>query len=155
MIWGSQIANQLNIDTFIGGLALTISEKSKQPQAAWEYIKWLTSTPVQIELAKAFMEQIQGTMFIPANKEAMSKIPILPDDARTLQKQAQGSRSSIYGLVAPRNRRRYLQMAAQEVILLGTDPETAIRKAASEHNEEIRKKNVEYERFIKKLLEKQ
>ena len=36
---GTQIANQLNIDTFIGGLALTISEKSKQPQAAWEYIK--------------------------------------------------------------------------------------------------------------------
>ncbi|HOJ46479.1 MAG TPA: hypothetical protein PLW82_04045, partial [Bacillota bacterium] len=75
------------------------------------------------------------------------------ENALTLRKQAEGSRASMYGLVAPRLRRRYLQFAAEEVVLLGRDPEEAIRKAAADHNEEIRKKTIEYDRFIKRMLE--
>lgn len=144
---------KLNIDTFIGGMALTISKDSKEPKAAWEYIKWLTSTEIQGEITNRLAQHIKGTLFIPANSDAISLAPVGQENANILKLQAQGSRASLYGLVAPRLRRRYLQFAAEEVVLLGKDPEEAIRKAASDHNEEIRKKTVEYDRFIKKMLE--
>ena len=46
-------------------------------------------------------------------------------------------------------------MAAQKAILQGMDPEKAIREAADEHNSEISRKQSEYDRFIKRLLEEQ
>lgn len=143
---------KLNIDTFIGGLALTISKDSKDPTSAWEYIKWITSSQTQAEISKRFLDQIKGTVFIPANLDAISQMSLKEENTKTLKLQAEGSRSSTYGLVAPRLRRRYLQFAAQEAVLMGKDPEGAMRKAASEHNEEIKKKNNEYKRFIEKLL---
>lgn len=145
--------SQLNIDTFIGGQALIISKDSKNPEAAWEFVKWISSKEIQSLMSMRFASQISGAMFIPGNPDAIVAMPIASQDAKTLKFQAEGSRSSTYGLVAPRLRRRYLQFAAQEVVLMGKDPEEAIRKAAAEHNEEIRKKTKEYERFIKRLLE--
>ena len=133
-------------------MALTISKDSKDPASAWEYIKWITSNQTQAEISKRFLEQIKGTVFIPANLDAISQMSLKEENTKTLKLQAEGSRSSTYGLVAPRLRRRYLQFAAQEAVLMGKDPEEAMRKAALEHNEEINKKNKEYKRFIEKLL---
>src|SRR5690606_34315737 len=102
-------------------------------------IKWLCSVETQTEITTRFAQQIRGNLFIPANSEAIGNMPVGEENALTLRKQAEGSRASMYGLVAPRLRRRYLQFAAEEVVLLGRDPEEAIRKAAADHNEEIRK----------------
>jgi hypothetical protein len=44
-------------------------------------------------------------------------------------------------------------MAVQKCIFNGEDPEKAIVEAAKEHNAEIVKKQQEYDRFIKKLLD--
>lgn len=150
---GTMRDGELHIESFIGGVALVISKDSKNPQAAWEYIKWLCSVETQTEITTRLAQQIRGNLFIPANSEAIGNMPVGEENALTLRKQAEGSRASMYGLVAPRLRRRYLQFAAEEVVLLGRDPEEAIRKAAADHNEEIRKKTIEYDRFIKRMLE--
>jgi hypothetical protein len=101
------------------------------------------------------MERIQGTLFLPSNRGAVSSTPIDPKGAEIFDKALNEGTSSIYGLVAPNHRRRYLQMAAQKTILMGVDAETAMREAALEHNQEIARKQVEYDRFIKRLLEAQ
>lgn len=90
---------------------------------------------------------------MPTNRSAIMQMH-MDKDILTLFCDAleEGSRS-IYGLVAPRNRRRYLQMAVQKCIFNGEDPEKAIVEAAKEHNAEIVKKQQEYDRFIKKLLD--
>ena len=98
------------------------------------------------------MEQIKGTLFLPANSIALKKVNLDKEAVTAFSNALDVSTSSVYGLVAPRHRRRYLLMAAQKAILQGTNPDKAIREAADEHNSEIKKKQVEYDRYIKKLL---
>ncbi|MFA6694870.1 MAG: hypothetical protein WCS44_08595, partial [Bacillota bacterium] len=119
------------------------------------FIKWITDPQVQAEFSRQVMNQIPGAIFIPSNREAMLNIDMPKEDLELLIRAADVGNISTYGLVAPRLRRRYLQFAAQEAILQGVDPETAIRKAAREHNAEIQKKEVEYSRFIVNLLKGQ
>ena len=139
----------------VAGNALTIFKGSKMKEEGWEFIKWITSTPIQIELAKRSMARVSGTMLLPANLEAITKIDLPSKDLDVYLKVLQEGTTSVYGLVAPRHRRRYLQFAAEEAILHGVAPDEAIKKYALEHNQELRKKEVEYSRFIKRLLEEQ
>ena len=152
---GYLMEGKLNRTTFGGGQALGIFGNSKKKQEGWEYIKWITSEETQLLLSKLIMERIQGTLFLPSNRGAVSSTPIDPKGAEIFDKALNEGTSSIYGLVAPNHRRRYLQMAAQKTILMGVDAETAMREAALEHNQEIARKQVEYDRFIKRLLEAQ
>ena len=145
----------LNRTSSVAGDALTIFKTSKMKTEAWDFIKWITSTPTQIELAKRSMARVAGTMVLPADLDAIMQVGLPQEDLAVYQNALQVGTTSVYGLVAPRHRRRYLQMAAEEAILYNVDPETAIRKYANEHNQELRKKEVEYARFIKVLLEQQ
>lgn len=138
-----------------GGAALTIFKTSKMKNEAWNFIKWITSPRIQAEFSIRVMNQIPGSIFIPANREAVLNIDMPKEDLELLLKAADEGKISTYGLVAPRLRRRYLQFAAQKAILQGEDPEKAIREAADEHNTEIKKKEVEYARFIANLLKEQ
>ena len=151
---GYNIGGKINRTTTGGGSALGIFNASKKKNQAWEFIKWITDESVQLEFSKRIMDQIKGSMFLPSNRGAISKISIDAKAAEVFNTALNTSKSSIYGLVAPKHRRRYLQMAAQRCILEGEDPEKSIRKAADEHNEELRRKQVEYNRYIKELLKK-
>jgi len=146
---------KLDRKSSVAGNALTIFKLSKKKAEAWEFIKWITSTPIQIELAKRSMARVAGTMLLPADLEAITKIDLPAEDLIVYQKVLKEGVTSVYGLVAPRHRRRYLQFAAEEAILNGVDPVVAIKKYAVEHNQEIRKKESEYSRYIKKLLDEQ
>lgn len=139
----------------VAGNALGIFKSSKMKVEAWEFIKWITSNPIQTELAKRSMARVSGAMFLPADLDAITKIDLPAQDLAVYQKALKEGTTSIYGLVAPRHRRRYLQFAAEEAILNGVDPKAALLKYANEHNQEIRKKESEYSRFIKRLLEEQ
>ncbi|MDD2431800.1 MAG: extracellular solute-binding protein [Firmicutes bacterium] len=145
----------LNRTTTGGGQALGIFSTSKRKVESWEFIKWITSEKTQLEISKRIMEQIKGSLFLPSNRGAVAKTAIAKEAALTFEKALTVCTSSVYGLVAPKHRRRYLQMAAQKTILLGIDPKTAITEAADEHNSEISRKQVEYDRFIKRLMEEQ
>ncbi len=138
-----------------GGAALTIFKDSKMKKEAWNFIRWITEEQVQAEFSRKVMAKIPGSIFVPSNREAILKLD-MPQEAIGLMLKAVDEGSiSIYGLVAPKLRRRYLQFAAHEAILQGVDPETAIRKYAEEHNNEIKKKEKEYARFIANLFKEQ
>ncbi len=151
---GYNVGGKLNRTSTGGGSAVGIFDSSKKKTQAWEFIKWLTDETTQLEISNRVMNQIKGTIFLPSIRGGVNKIPIDSKAAQVFENALNVATSSIYGLVAPRHRRRYLQMAAQKAILNGENPEKAIRDAAEEHNSEIKKKQVEYDRFIKKLLDK-
>ncbi len=142
----------LNRTSSVAGSSLSIFKTSKNKNEAWEYIKWITSTQVQIELAKRAREKVKGTMILPANLEAIMSIGLPNKDLSTYKKVLAEGTASIYGLVAPRHRRRYLLFATREAVIEGVNPESALLKYAKEHNQEIRQKEKEYARFIEKLL---
>lgn len=150
---GTVVDGKLDRTANAGGSAIGIFDNSKKKAEAWEFIKWFTSDSVQIALANRIIDEIPGAFYMPTNRSAIMQMH-MDKDILTLFCDAleEGSRS-IYGLVAPRNRRRYLQMAVQKCIFNGEDPEKAIVEAAKEHNAEIVKKQQEYDRFIKKLLD--
>lgn len=134
------------------GWSMGIFKGSKNQELAWEFIKWFTSEEVQLEMTVRITDRIQGSMFFPANLNSLQRLPIDETDKQTFLEQLKVSKASVFGLVSPNNRRRYLQFAAQEAILTGVDPETAIVKYAGEHNVEIARKQSEYKRYIEKLL---
>ncbi len=153
---GTYNTGKINNTTVAGApSAIGIFEASKKKNQSWEFIKWLTDEKIQVEIASQIMTKIKGALFLPTNRDAVTKINLNKEATVVFAKALNNGNCSIYGLVAPRNRRRYLQMAAQKAILNGVDPEKAIREAADEHNAEIKKKQVEYDRYIKRLLEQQ
>ncbi|HHY19374.1 MAG TPA: extracellular solute-binding protein [Firmicutes bacterium] len=151
---GTITAGKLNRTTNANGNAIGIFESSKKKDEAWEYIKWITDASTQIEISNRIMNTIQASLFMPSNRSAIGQISLKKEVVELFSTALENGNRSIYGLVAPRHRRRYLQMAAQKVILQGEDPKKAILEAAAEHNSEIKKKQVEYDRFIKKLLKR-
>jgi ABC-type glycerol-3-phosphate transport system substrate-binding protein len=134
------------------GWSMGIFKESKNKELAWEFIKWFTSEEVQLEMTKRITERITGSMFLPANLASLQHIPVADADRQTFLRQLEVSKASVFGLVSPNNRRRYLQFAAQEAVLTGIDPKDAMTKYAAEHNAEIARKQAEYKRFIERLL---
>ncbi len=152
---GTILDGKLDRTTNAGGSAIGIFQSSKKKNEAWEYLKWFSSDKTQISIANRIHNEIPGAFFMPSNRKAIPKIDFNKEALSLFSKALESGSRSIYGLVAPRHRRRYLQMATQRCVLQGEDPEKSIRSAAEEHNAEINKKQVEYDRFIKKLLELQ
>jgi len=151
---GYVIGGEINRTTTGGGSALGIFDSSKKKKEAWEFIRWITSEQTQLEICARIMNQIQGALFLPSNRGAALKIDIDKETAISYDRALSEATGSVYGLVAPRHRRRYLQMAAQKAILTDVDPKTAMLEAAQEHNAEISRKQREYERYIKVLLDR-
>ncbi len=151
LIPGTYYQGELNQSATGTGWSLGLFKASKNKELGWEFIKWFTSEEIQLELADKITERIQGAFFLPANMNAIKKLKLPEKDLQTILAQLNVSKSSVFGLVSPNNRRRYLQFAAQEAVLHGTDPETAIRKYAEEHNVELKRKQNEYKRYIEQL----
>ncbi len=149
---GTFYKGEINRSATGTGWSLGLFKASKNKELGWEFIKWFTSEEIQLELADKISERIQGAFFLPANLNAINKLKLPEKDLQTILAQLKFSKASVFGLVSPNNRRRYLQFAAQEAVLHGTDPETTIRKYAQEHNVEIQRKQVEYKRYIQQLL---
>ncbi len=149
---GYLVNNKLNQTTSGGSPALGIFKLSNKKEEAWQFISWFTEEKTQAELYNRIRKRLASSIFIPANKNAILLSDLKKDLAKVFNTALENCTSSVYGLVAPKHRRRYLLMAAQKAILTNIEPEIAILEAAAEHNEEIRRKQVEYDRYIKKLL---
>lgn len=151
---GTMHEGEINRSATGTGWSMGIFKASKNQELAWEFVKWYTSEQVQLEMAVKITERVKGSMFLPANLGSLNNLPIDEADRKTFLEQLKASKASIFGLVSPNNRRRYLQFAAQEAVLTGVDPTEAITKYAAEHNVEIARKQNEYKRYIEKLLAK-
>ncbi|MDD2430219.1 MAG: extracellular solute-binding protein [Firmicutes bacterium] len=142
-------------ESSVAGNALSIFKTSEMKEEAWDFIKWIISEPIQVEIATRTIASSGGHLALPADLNAITKVNLPERDILVYQRALEEGTTSVYGLVAPRHRRRYLQFAAEEAILMNVPPEEALMKYAQEHSFEIRKKETEYARFIQRMLEEQ
>ncbi|MFA6693804.1 MAG: sugar ABC transporter substrate-binding protein [Bacillota bacterium] len=142
---------ELNRSAYIGTMGIMIFEKSKDVPGAWEWIKWFMSEETQATVSNEIMTRIPGGMLFPANYNALMNINI-PEEHRTvLVKQGMVGKAPAYALSPESVTKRFISNALSEVVLLNSDPEETILKAASEMTAELTRKQAEFNRFISKL----
>lgn len=127
-------------------------KNSKHKEEAFEFLKWWLSAEVQREFADMVWNKLQ-IIYQPANMEAYNSVTFLPEShRRILNIQAEQSRAPLFalGLVVSR---RNLTNAARAVVLTGADPKAELLKAAEISNDELARKQKEYARFIKGLIQ--
>ena len=142
----------INHAAYIGGNPYVMFKNSKHKEEAFEFLKWWLSAEVQREFADMVWNKLQ-IIYQPANMEAYNSVTFLPEShRRILNIQAEQSRAPLFalGLVVSR---RNLTNAARAVVLTGADPKAELLKAAEISNDELARKQKEYARFIKGLIQ--
>lgn len=83
-----QADGTLNRDVPGGGSAVMMLESAKDKEAAWEFMKWWTSTPVQAEFGRE-MEGLMGAAarYPTANIKALDSLPWPAEDYANLKAQ--------------------------------------------------------------------
>lgn len=130
-------------------LTWSIVSSTKKKNAAWELMKFLSST----EFTTTFMQRnnkvVQNRIFF-SNKNSLEnapfpkeKIPLAREALATCRMQT----AVIGGFVA----NRYIDFAFNKVVLQGDDPEAALKQAAEDSTKEIQRKLKEFDRYIKTL----
>ena len=140
----------INHGTFAGGTYLSISSQSKHKNEAWELIKWITSANVQKDFCNAVFSQIEGSMWLPANKTAFNEIKIDNSFRQSFSKQVEQC-SPVPSAINVNVLYRYVKFAVDKSILKGIDPKIAIIEAAKEMNQDMSKRRKEYSRFLQEL----
>ncbi len=141
----------VNHAAYIGGETLILFKNAKCIDDGFKWVKWFLDCKIQSELAKLVPERIKGGMFIPANRFAMENLPLPQDHVKVIVGQAAASVAPAFALIPASITHRYFNFAANKAVLQGKDPEKAIREAAEEMNNELLRKQKEFERFISRL----
>lgn len=130
-------------------LTWSIVSSTKKKDAAWELMKYLSST----EFTTAFMQTnnkvVQNRIFF-SNKNSLEHAPFPKEKIHLARESLATCRMQtavIGGFVA----NRYIDFAFNKVVLQGYDPEVAIKQAAEESTKEIQRKLKEFDRYIKTL----
>ncbi len=134
------------IDRSAGGTstAVVIFRDSKYPEAAWELMKWWTSTEVQTRYA----EEIEALIGIEAkwntaNVEAFNNLPWPKGDLQAILDQWEWFREKPVVLgdyFTP----RHVVNAWNAVVLEGQNPREALEKAVQDINRELIRKQEEF-----------
>lgn len=141
---------EINHGSFVGGTYLAISSLSKNKEEAWEFIKWMTSAEVQRRYANTVLERITGSIWLPANRQALREIAVDDSFRETFVKQAEQS-APVPPAINVAVLYRYVKFAVDKSVLNGVDPEVAILDAAKEMNEDMGKRRKEYTRYLQEL----
>jgi len=74
--------------SIVGGTALVLMERSREKDAAWEFMKWFTSADIQTDFGRG-MESLMGAAarFPTANEEAFMRLPWATHDFARLMEQ--------------------------------------------------------------------
>ncbi len=136
--------------SFAGSSVMGISTYSKHKEEAWQFLKWFTSTETQANISNSIIEQIPGSMWLPANKEALANIEIDDDARNAIYGQLSHSEPAPYAInVAVLY--RYVKFAVDKSVLQDMDPKEAILEAAKEMNAEMARRKKEYSRLLANL----
>ena len=141
----------VNHAAYIGGMTFVLFNKGKRTDDGFKWLKWFLSADIQAKLAQKITKEIPGSIFIPANINALPSLPIPKEHINVVMDQAKDSIAPAFALAPESVTQRFINIAAQEAVLMGVNPETAIKKAARDMNVELEKKQKEYARFITKL----
>lgn len=126
------------------GAACILMSDCRDPEAAWEFMKWWTSADIQYAYGKE-LESSMGTAarYNTANVEAFGRLPWTAADRRTLLSQAeklQGIEQVPGGYYTSRS----VDFAIRAVYNEGKDPRETLKRYVRQINEEIRIKREEF-----------
>jgi len=136
--------------SFASSSVMSISIYSKHKEEAWQFIKWFTAAKTQTDISNVIREQVPGSIWLPANKEALSKINIDEDARKAFYGQLSHSEPAPYAINVS-VLYRFVQFAVDKCILQNADPKEAILKAAEEMNNEMARRKKEYARLLATL----
>ncbi len=140
----------INHSGYLGTNNFSIFEKSKMQREAFEWIKWFMSDEIQTLYGKQYQEQLPGAFHMSPNIKAMAKMEIPEDHRKVLMNQLHEDIGIPFAL-GGETVWRYVDNATASVVMLGEDPEKAIRKAAQEVTAEMQRKAKEFDRFLRAL----
>jgi ABC-type glycerol-3-phosphate transport system substrate-binding protein len=122
---------------------------SKNKKETWEYLKWYYSKDASSAVIKGWGKLIPGLTWKLAVQDATQDFlkTNFPTEMQVLFDQVAASRY-IRPVLGGFALNRFVTNAVNEVTLKGIDPEEAIRRAASELNKEMVKKQKEFARFV-------
>jgi ABC-type glycerol-3-phosphate transport system substrate-binding protein len=138
----------INRATGGSGNAVVIFKQSEHPQEAWEFVKWWTSTEVQLRYGVE-LEALLGVeaRWNTANVQALQSMawPRADIDAITEQWRWFQERPVVLGgYYTP----RHISNAWNKVVLQGINPREALEEAIRQINRELRKKQEEFGIFV-------
>lgn len=121
---------------FLGGRVIGIFNKSKNKQAAWEFMKFLFEPQTQVKLYEA--ARAAQDSYLPSNMLAWDKLPMETEFKLILKSQAQDAKGppSILGWDEAT---RFIEEAIQRVVLRGADAKEELAKAAAEINKQVKR----------------
>lgn len=152
LVPGTQQADgSINHAAYIGGMTFALFKGSKRTDDGFAWLKWYLSPEIQGEMAKRVAKEVPGSIFIPANSNALNSLPIPSDHIKVVMEQAKASIAPAYALAPESVTQRFINFAAYEAVVEGRDPEAAIKKAARDMTAELEKKQKEYARFISRF----
>ncbi len=124
--------------------ASVIMSQAKDPEGAWEFIRWFSSAETQAAYGNE-LESVMGTAarYATANREAMQQIRWDRNIAQALQTQWESVRT-VPEVPGGYFTSRYLDFAFRDVVYNGKDIRETLNSAVMTINEEIRSKRQEF-----------
>lgn len=130
----------------IAGQADIILKKkeNEKVKASWEFLKWWSSTPVQLTFARE-LEALIGpeARWNTANLEAFKALEWREEDLRVFEEQWKWARETPV-VLGGYYTSRYINNAWTSVVMEGKNPRDALEEAVKEINRELRMKQEEY-----------
>ena len=130
-------------------LTWSIISSSKKKDAAWEFMKWVSSTEFTTKFMNRGHELHKSRIFF-SNKNSIENAPF-PKEKLHLAHEALATCRMQTAVIGGHIADRYIDFAFNKVVLQGDDPEAAIKQAAKESTDEIQRKLKEFSRYIKTL----
>jgi ABC-type glycerol-3-phosphate transport system substrate-binding protein len=121
---------------FIGGRIMGVFSASKNKQAAWEFIKFLSQADVQVKLYKASLETEDS--YLPPNMDTWKEIVMDDNFKEVLESQALDAVGPP-AVLGWDGATRFVNEAIQRAILKNTPPKEVLAKAAAEMTDELEK----------------
>lgn len=130
--------------TLATGTASIILSTSKNPEAAWKFLEWWTSTDVQVAYGQE-IESILGTAsrYNTANLEAASQLPWSTADFKAIE-EAWGYATALPEYPGSYILGRYVNFAFLEVVNNAADPGEELLDYVKMINEELTRKQAEF-----------
>lgn len=126
------------------GQAVMIMEQSKHPKAAWEFLKWWTSTETQVTFGRE-IEALLGpaARWNSANLEAFDSLPWNQEHIKIIKEQWKWNKEQP---VVPGGyfTGRHLENAFTRVVMLGQSPRDSLEKAVEDIDKELKAKQEEF-----------